>query len=414
MASRPFTLAAALLMPLCLEASLRGSGVTCHGRAGPIWGDAVSKCSGYQIICGPDIPCAGSPHLPICSYANLAARVNVSAKANHQPAAVETSQLSASLGVTCNGRAGPIWGDSMSKCCGASGFQIICGPDTLCAGSPTLPICSYASPGMTCHGRAGPIWGESMSKCCGARGYQIICGADIPCAGSPTLPICSFSNLVAKARVTANEDEHQPAAVEKSDLSASQGVTCHSRAGPIWGDSVSKCCGARGYQIICGPDIPCAGSPTLPICSYASFSKQTTDPTSPVKIQANLTVTEQSMLTVSASGCTTEDETKMQALGSGNADGTFPKILSVCGKQSYGLFSGFNKGNYEKCVTSKTGISSSCAACTAISAEYGANNCKWSCFWGSWCGSGCLSCVEPQNSKTQQCAGVQIPSTSTC
>merc|ERR1711920_824425 len=129
-------------------------------------------------------------------------------------------------------------------------------------------------------------------------------------------------------------------------------------AGPIWGDSVSKCCGAHGYQIICGPDIPCAGSSTLPICSYASFSARAGESTSPVQTQANLTAPELSHLAVSASGCTTEDETKMNALGSGNADGTFPKILSNCGKQSYGLFSGFDKSAYESCVTSNTGISS--------------------------------------------------------
>jgi len=278
------------------------------------------------------------------------------------------------------------------------------------------PLCLEASlrgSGVTCNGRAGPIWGDAISKCCGAPGYQIICGPDIPCAGSPTLPICSYAELAARVNASA-EASHEPAAVQTSELSASQGVTCKGRAGPIWGDSASKCCGAHGYQIICGPGIPCAGSPTLPICSYAGFSKQTNASTAPLKIQANLTAPELSMLTVSASGCTGEDEIKMKKFGSGNADGTFPKILSVCGKQSYGLFSGFDQDAYENCVTSKTGISSSCAACTAISAEYGANNCKWSCFWGSWCGSGCLSCVEPQNSKTQQCAGVQIPSTSNC
>ena len=37
----------------------------------------------------------------------------------------------------------------------------------------------------------------------------------------------------------------------------------------------------------------------------------------------------------SSGGCSAADEAQMAKLGSGNADGTFPKYLAVCGKQSY-------------------------------------------------------------------------------
>ena len=33
-------------------------------------------------------------------------------------------------------------------------------------------------------------------------------------------------------------------------------------------------------------------------------------------------------------------------------------------------------------------MSQGCSRCFAISASYGASNCKWACFWGSWCGKG--------------------------
>mmetsp|Transcript_3987 Transcript_3987/g.9149 ORF Transcript_3987/g.9149 Transcript_3987/m.9149 type:complete len:141 (+) Transcript_3987:83-505(+) len=42
----------------------------------------------------------------------------------------------------------------------------------------------------TCYGRAGPIYGDPRSHCCGRHGYQIICGRTGRCSGSATLPIC--------------------------------------------------------------------------------------------------------------------------------------------------------------------------------------------------------------------------------
>ena len=116
----------------------------------------------------------------------------------------------------------------------------------------------------------------------------------------------------------------------------------------------------------------------------------------------------------SAPACSTADETKMSKFGSGNADGTFPKILSQCGKKNYNIFFGFNSHNFVDCVVSDTGLSSSCANCFKGSAQYGADNCKWSCFWGSWCGQSCLNCVASQSAATQQCAGVTVPQASSC
>jgi len=125
----------------------------------------------------------------------------------------------------------------------------------------------------------------------------------------------------------------------------------------------------------------------------------------------NLTLTE---LAADMAGCTTADETKMAALGGGNGAGSFPRKLADCGKRNYNIFTGFNTGGYNSCMSKATGISSTCASCFATSAKYGADNCKWSCLWGSWCGSGCLSCVEPKNEAVHQCAGVEVPETSTC
>ncbi|CAK9072901.1 Uncharacterized protein SCF082_LOCUS35790 [Durusdinium trenchii] len=99
---------------------------------------------------------------------------------------------------------------------------------------------------------------------------------------------------------------------------------------------------------------------------------------------------------VAVGKCTKQDEAKMTLLGGGHDAHSFPGKLSSCGKKNYNIFSGFNRNRYNNCVVKETGISSSCSDCFAISAQYGANNCKWKCFWGSWCGKGCLDCVAPQ------------------
>lgn len=128
---------------------------------------------------------------------------------------------------------------------------------------------------------------------------------------------------------------------------------------------------------------------------------------------ANATMQKQ-LSTSAAAGCTAADKTKMAAYGGGNADGTFPKRLSNCGKKNYNIFTGFNANNFVSCVQRDTKISKTCASCFVGPARYGANNCKWSCLWGSWCGKGCLDCVGQATQESQECAGVPVPAATAC
>eukprot|EP00440_Ansanella_granifera_P049785 gb/GFBE01053955.1/.p1 GENE.gb/GFBE01053955.1/~~gb/GFBE01053955.1/.p1 ORF type:complete len:158 (+),score=37.12 gb/GFBE01053955.1/:1-474(+) len=129
---------------------------------------------------------------------------------------------------------------------------------------------------------------------------------------------------------------------------------------------------------------------------------------------SNATLAELTAAATTGPSCSAADATAMAELGGGNGASSFPRKLADCGKRNYNIFTGFNSNGYKSCVASATGISSTCAGCFAISAKYGADNCKWSCFWGSWCGSSCLKCVEPKNDDTQQCAGVDVPEASSC
>eukprot|EP00928_Gymnodinium_smaydae_P044310 TRINITY_DN29566_c0_g1_i1.p1 TRINITY_DN29566_c0_g1~~TRINITY_DN29566_c0_g1_i1.p1 ORF type:complete len:179 (-),score=23.79 TRINITY_DN29566_c0_g1_i1:159-695(-) len=117
---------------------------------------------------------------------------------------------------------------------------------------------------------------------------------------------------------------------------------------------------------------------------------------------------------VDAPGCSVEDARAIRALGGGHADGTFPRRTAACASQSYGLFSGFRAEAYRSCLMADIGISESCASCFIDSAEYAIGNCKWACFWGSWCGAGCLDCVSARNNATATCAGVETPSATPC
>lgn len=128
---------------------------------------------------------------------------------------------------------------------------------------------------------------------------------------------------------------------------------------------------------------------------------------------ANATM-EKQLSTSAAAGCTAADKAKMDQYGSGNADGTFPKRLSNCGKRNYNIFTGFNADRFVQCVRDDTKISKKCASCFVGPARYGANNCKWSCLWGSWCGKGCLDCVAQSTQQSQQCAGVAVPAATAC
>ncbi|CAE7653228.1 unnamed protein product [Symbiodinium pilosum] len=114
--------------------------------------------------------------------------------------------------------------------------------------------------------------------------------------------------------------------------------------------------------------------------------------------------------------CSATDQSLMTAFGGGAGANSFPRILSDCGKRSFNIFTGFRQNDFVRCVTDSTQLQSTCASCFAISASYGASNCKWSCFWGSWCGQGCLNCVGVKNGEVQDCAGetIRIPTTTSC
>ena len=113
-------------------------------------------------------------------------------------------------------------------------------------------------------------------------------------------------------------------------------------------------------------------------------------------------------------GCSADDETMMSKLGGGNSRGTFPKYLAECGSKSFKVFSGLDNSTFTACVTSSTNISLPCARCFLSSAEFGADHCKWPCFWGSWCGDECLKCMETAEQATRKCAGVTVPEAKSC
>ena len=115
-----------------------------------------------------------------------------------------------------------------------------------------------------------------------------------------------------------------------------------------------------------------------------------------------------------AGKCTSADADVMKKLGGGNADGTFPKILSNCGKGAYSFWSGFKRSKMQDCITQQTKLSSSCASCYAMSGQYSYDNCKIPCLFGAWCSSSCLKCSQGNQASVDQCAGMPSPTVSQC
>ncbi|CAE7218079.1 unnamed protein product [Symbiodinium sp. CCMP2592] len=115
-----------------------------------------------------------------------------------------------------------------------------------------------------------------------------------------------------------------------------------------------------------------------------------------------------------AGKCTAADVALMQKFGGGNADGTFPKILSQCGKGSYSFWSGFKQGQMQNCIMEKVQLSSGCASCYAMSGQYSYDNCKMPCLFGAWCSGSCLSCSQGNKATVDQCAGVTSPDVKQC
>eukprot|EP00929_Paragymnodinium_shiwhaense_P000115 TRINITY_DN10030_c0_g1_i1.p1 TRINITY_DN10030_c0_g1~~TRINITY_DN10030_c0_g1_i1.p1 ORF type:complete len:329 (-),score=94.69 TRINITY_DN10030_c0_g1_i1:337-1323(-) len=110
--------------------------------------------------------------------------------------------------------------------------------------------------------------------------------------------------------------------------------------------------------------------------------------------------------------CNLQDYVNMWVLGSGNEKGTFPQRLSVCGKNSYRPWTGFNVEQNGECIQHSTGLSKNCTSCFDEVALYGIENCKRKC-WRGWCTKSCLSCstaFEP----LAACVGIPWPMASVC
>jgi hypothetical protein len=116
-----------------------------------------------------------------------------------------------------------------------------------------------------------------------------------------------------------------------------------------------------------------------------------------------------------AGSCTKADEKAMAAKGNGHADGSFPKITSNCGKDSYSVIWGFDQGHFANCAQKDVpGMGPGCAKCMAVHANYMVDNCKWACLT-NWCSSSCLDCGKPHHDELQACAGdVELPTTGPC
>merc|ERR1712217_207914 len=116
--------------------------------------------------------------------------------------------------------------------------------------------------------------------------------------------------------------------------------------------------------------------------------------------------------TGSSGRCSDHDKELILKAGSGNADGTFPKILSVCAGRAYSWFS-FHPDRMTRCTKDWLHISESCAQCFTPAAKYGADHCKSKC-WSKWCSHSCLSCTDSASAHAPSCAGFTTPKASQC
>jgi len=112
---------------------------------------------------------------------------------------------------------------------------------------------------------------------------------------------------------------------------------------------------------------------------------------------------------LSGGACSPDDRAKIQTAGGGDNPGSFPAGAVDCAKGSLNFFKGIDQAKYDACLTNKFQISSACAGCYWQSAQYGFENCKFSCM-ASWCSSKCLECSKPGAEKTNACAGYESPS----
>lgn len=121
-----------------------------------------------------------------------------------------------------------------------------------------------------------------------------------------------------------------------------------------------------------------------------------------------------SMAMITTTGeCTAQDEAKMQHLGGGNGKNSFPGVVAVCGKSAYWWLR-FHTDHMRNCIQEKVGLGPDCAQCFAAAGQYGFDNCKMQCLFGSWCSDLCRGCTGVHDHVTQQCAGVNAPQPARC
>jgi len=113
----------------------------------------------------------------------------------------------------------------------------------------------------------------------------------------------------------------------------------------------------------------------------------------------------------SAGHCTAQDAAAMHQMGK-NA---FPKAVADCGRSAYKWFR-FHQDAMGKCVRRATGVSAPCSQCFAAAGQYGFDNCKVQCLFGSWCSSLCRGCTSAFDHVTQECVGtdIAVPQPDTC
>ena len=101
----------------------------------------------------------------------------------------------------------------------------------------------------------------------------------------------------------------------------------------------------------------------------------------------------------SAAQCSSDEQATIQALDAN----TFGDKSNKCGTGALGL-TGINHDKFNACMGTEVGISTDCAECYAITADYGFKHCKAACLLG-WCKSGCLSCTQPAQDQLTSCTG---------
>lgn len=110
------------------------------------------------------------------------------------------------------------------------------------------------------------------------------------------------------------------------------------------------------------------------------------------------------LLEQSGGACSAADQAAINARGGGDEAGHFPSDTEECSKGALNFFKGIEKEKFDACLTGRVKISSACAGCYWEAAQYGFENCKFSCLQ-SWCSSTCLKCTKPGSTRADQCAG---------